>query len=245
MRRMIAVLYLLCTFLLATPAHGATTRQSVTIVLVRDPLLSQTTLPDATLTAGTFALTRYLNHDVASAWPLPHFTVTAILTSTVPLVGDNATWIVNLRPYATVVNAVGWHSVDKHNNPIGEIGVAEELDNQIPWITAISHELAEMAVDPYSSSSAVDYSVSYGYERTITAKVYALELCDPVYHFWYALRWGGVTYMMSDFVYPSYFNHDARYPFDKGHHVRAPFTPAGDGYQSSMSATGYAWEGGR
>jgi hypothetical protein len=218
--------------MLPSPVDAAS--HTITIALVRDISVPQAELSDREITNAAGVLDQYLNHDVADAWGLPQFNVTVPISGVDVLPpASRYVWYLNIIPYSPYRDVVAWHTVmPTTNQPVGSVGLMDAANIHVSWLTVASHELAEMAVDPYATSAAIERSSLY---IGGPSKVWALEVCDPVQSFTYGIRLNGVTYQMADFVYPAYFSDIGTYPFDKNHHVVAPFTPAKGGYQTSES----------
>lgn len=97
----------------------------------------------------------------------------------------------------------------------------------------LSHEIAELIADPFVNSWVDGFPVR-GHGSS-----YALEVADPVQDTQYLIRVQGVAVAVSDFVYPSWFDPDARrVKFDHVGVLRRPFSLARGGYIQIRGAAG-------
>jgi hypothetical protein len=107
--------------------------------------------------------------------------------------------------------------VDGQGRPFGQVGVEDSLAQDHPWTVSLSHELAELVVDPYNNRVALATWQD-------STKGWLVEIADPVANLTYG--WGdrGHWYQVTDWAYPTEFTPDARFPFDKLHRLTAPFS---------------------
>jgi hypothetical protein len=176
-----------------------------TITLIN---LSQTWRPSDTLMAD---LTTYCN-ELASKWQ----------RDAVQIAISNQDQRTGWRVYvldeagADEVGVAGYHTTH-WRTPVGKVfvSVCEAVAMAIEGV--ITHELAEMIVDPLARTTVA----------MPDGKRIALEVCDPVQDELYLV---GQT-MCSNWVYPAYFDSNAAAPYDRLGSVTAPFGVTAGGYQ--------------
>lgn len=101
-------------------------------------------------------------------------------------------WPLFLADTSNESGAVAYHTLASTNQPWGVAFVKTALDNGDDPCVAVSHEFAEMLVDPDCDSSAIG----------VGGLFYAMEICDPVQQLWFPASNG---LLLADFVYPAWF----------------------------------------
>jgi hypothetical protein len=116
-------------------------------------------------------------------------------------------------------NALAYHDLTNEGLPISKVFVKTiEADKAILSIGA-SHEICEMAVDPWLNSAYQDPQGIF----------WAGEICDPVEDDQYGYEVGGT--LVTDFVTPNWFGHkNAAGPIDLRQHATAAFEVLTGGY---------------
>lgn len=144
-------------------------------------------------------------------------------------------WVVNMLDNSTQAGALGYHSLDNDlvdafifSAPVLQNGGAVMLytsPTQYLVSSTLSHEVCEMIGDRYANG------FSLGADN---ATLYCQELCDPVEDGTYAITVAGQQIGVSNFVFPSWFNPEAKtpqnLPFDYMNSLTAPFTMTTGGY---------------
>ena len=127
--------------------------------------------------------------------------------------------------------ALGYHEdINGTKIPVSYIGVKECREDGVAISEVASHELVEMAVDPYVNGNEAKF-VSYA------GKNYILEIADPVQNCGYTIA--GQT--VADFVWPRFFRMaQTRLAYSQRQSVMAPLTLAPDGYMS-IRTPGQEW----
>jgi hypothetical protein len=196
---------------------STTSRPAITVLLVPDVSLPPDVLSDAVIARTAQALTDWMNVQVGPAWGLPTIRVLAIprgapVPTLVPWV-----WPLYLRASTDQFGSLGYHMVDGQGRPFGQVGVEDSLAQDHPWTVCLSHELAELVVDPYNNRIAMATWQN-------PTPGWLVEVADPVANLTYG--WGdrGHWYKVTDWTYPAEFTPDARFPFDKLHRLTAPFS---------------------
>jgi hypothetical protein len=133
-----------------------------------------------------------------------------------------------LVDHSDQAQALGYHTLTPDNLPIGQVAVLDSLQNGDSIADVLTHEGAEMQVDPYVNLSAT----------AADGTIYAFEVGDPVQGDSFLLE--GQT--VSNFVTPAWFQAEARpgTKFDYLGHVTQPFTLRPGGY-ASINKNGNAW----
>ena len=147
-------------------------------------------------------------------------------------------WVVSILDNPTTAGALCFHAED--NDLVDALIFCEPvLSNQgvvlydssnpqnVSVASVLSHEVCEMIGDRFANFWADGPTLPQGSE-------YALELCDPVENDSYAIDVKGIKVSVSNFVFPSWFNPEAKtpqnLPFDYLSKLTAPFTMTAGGY---------------
>jgi hypothetical protein len=139
------------------------------------------------------ALQDYLNDDVRHFWGFDPVTL--------HLQPDDVTfppgvWRVDLTDHSAIMGDLGAHD-DDTGTPHAFVALADDIRYGSSITVTITHELAEMVVDPTTQR-----------EVTIDGVVYVVEVADPVEadSDGYPKQVNGVKIQCSNFVTPAYFN---------------------------------------
>ena len=143
-------------------------------------------------------------------------------------------WIMSILDTPDVANALGYHE-EQNDHPDGFVFCQPVLSNggvilydatnpqNVSVSSVCSHEGIELFADRFANLWADNGSTSWAY-----------ELCDPVQGFSYAINVNGTMVSMSDFIFQSFFNPQAKspdnLPFDYMKQLSTPFTIAKNGY---------------
>jgi hypothetical protein len=158
----------------------------------------------------------------------------------------NYAWAVTIMDTPDLAGALGYH--DEVNGkinaliftkPVIDNGGVVLFDPANPQNTSVSsvlsHEVLEMFGDRYANFWADGPSITQGNQ-------YALELCDAVEGDSYEIDVNGTKVSVSNFLFPSWFNPQAKspenMPFDYLKKLSAPFTMTKGGYLIVQSASG-------
>lgn len=156
------------------------------------------------------------NRDLTLSWH-----VETVKLSFVPKGGkpNPQMWWLAFLDNADQANALAYHDLTPTGLPISKVFVKTIMDDGDKVSVAASHELLEMAVDPWLSMAFQDS----------TGRFWAGEIADPVEDAVYGYDISGVE--VSDFVTPNWFGH--QYPtkqIDFKNHATAPFSVLSGGY---------------
>lgn len=161
--------------------------------------------------AMTVAIQTQLNEDVATNWGME--------SAFIIFYPDTTTMSLRALPIALVDSsdspaAIGYHSEKANGKNYGMITVGPILQNggavlcdpnnpNAPTVSgALSHEVIEKFVDPLSNKWA-DGPQTHG------GHCYAYKVCDPVSNDQYPIIVNKKTIMVSNFVFPEWFNEKA------------------------------------
>lgn len=139
-------------------------------------------------------------------------------------------WQIVIADDSDQAGALGYHDLTDDGRPISYVFAKTDLDYGYDWKITLTHEFAEMMLDPYVMRC----------EQTGNSRFHALELCDPVESddLGYSITAGGVTMRVSNFITPLWFVPGASGQFDYCHDCQEPLEVMQGGYA-------YYWENGQ
>lgn len=148
------------------------------------------------------------NRDLAPVWGTPQAKFRLLSHGEKP---DPAAWWLVFLDTSDQADALAYHDLTDAGQPLSKVFVKTIKDDGALLSVGASHELCEMAVDPWLNSASQDQHGVF----------WATEICDPVEDDQYGYKIGGVT--VSDFVTPDWFAHRFSHKdVDlKGHALRA------------------------
>lgn len=156
------------------------------------------------------------NTDLNAAWGVGAAQFTFSPKSATPAAG--AWWVVFLDN-SDQANALAYHDLTNEGLPISKIFVKTIQADKASVSVGASHEICEMAVDPWLNSAYQDMQGTF----------WAGEVCDPVESDQYGYTVGGT--LVTDFVTPNWFGHqNAQGPIDREGHARSAFAVLAGGY---------------
>jgi hypothetical protein len=121
---------------------------------------------------------------------------------------------------------LGYHTIGPNGKPLAKVAVLDAMLSS--WASkVISHEVLEMLVNPYIDRRILVPSP----EDEQAGRLYWLEICDPTDEY---DRYDVNGYMVSDFVYPSFFSPTGKRPFNFCKNILQPLKPAMRGYVYSQ-----------
>ena len=175
----------------------------------------------------TGALQVYVRHFLQPVWDCP-----AHLTPAQDVLPG--TWGLVFLDNADQPGALAYHEMAANGYPISLIFVKTTLDAGGLVSVSVSHELAEMLVDPPCTIMVMR-------NDGITFDSY--EVADPVEGDQDGFLVEG--FQMSNFVYPSWFEEFrgiGSAQFDHRHQLSAPFTLTANGYRSFFNSKTQQWD---
>jgi hypothetical protein len=149
-----------------------------------------TAIDDATVAGYLPAFTQQWNTDLANVWSVEAATFTFAPKGTQP--GAGSWWLVFLDN-SDQAGALAYHDLTNDGMPISKVFVVTLQSDKSSLSVGATHELCEMAVDPWLNSAYQDGKGQF----------WAGEVCDPVESDQYGYEIDGV--LVTDFVTPAWF----------------------------------------
>lgn len=177
---------------------------------------------DAAVQAYLPAFAQQWNNDLASVWPIMPSQFAFVPKNTTPPAGS--WWIVFLDD-SDQANALAYHDLTNDGLPLSKVFVKTiQADNSSLSVGA-THEICEMAVDPWLNSAYQDPQGIF----------WAGEVCDPVEDDSYGYEIAGV--LVTNFVTPNWFGHkNAQQNVDFKGHAQTAFQVLPKGYAQRYGA---------
>jgi len=156
------------------------------------------------------------NNDLNSVWGVGAATFAFNPKQQAPPAGS---WWVVFLDNTDQGNALAYHDLTDEGLPISKIFVKAIQSDKTSLSVGASHEICEMAVDPWLNSAYQDSQGTF----------WAGEICDPVEADHYGYDVGGI--LVSDFVTPDWFGHkNALGAIDLRQHANKAFQVLSGGY---------------
>lgn len=156
------------------------------------------------------------NKDLAPIWGLEQAAFAFVPKSQHPAGG---TWWVVFLDDSDQAQALAYHDLTNEGLPISKIFVKTILADKASVSVGATHEICEMAVDPWLNSAYQDQQGVF----------WAGEVCDPVEDDIYGYKIGEV--LVTDFATPNWFGHQyAHGAMDFKNHCRTAFEVLSGGY---------------
>jgi len=175
-----------------------------------------TAVQDADVKAMLDAFGQQWNNDLAPVWGVQAAQFAFTPKGQNPPAG--AWWVVFLDN-SDQANALAYHDLTNEGLPISKVFVKTILADNSSLSIGATHEICEMAVDPWLNSAYQDQQGVF----------WAGEVCDPVESDQYGYKIGNV--LVTDFVTPDWFAHKfAKATFDLKGHASAAFEVLSGGY---------------
>ena len=173
-------------------------------------------ISDADVHSMVPALVQQWNTDLRSIWGVDQAGYTIVRKGSAPAAG---TWWVVFLDNSDQANALAYHDLTSEGLPISKIFVESIQADKASVSVGASHELCEMAVDPWLNSAYQDPQGTF----------WAGEVCDPVEDDSYGYTINGT--LVSDFVTPNWFAHQyAHATMDLKGHADKAFAVLSGGY---------------
>ncbi len=164
------------------------------------------------------------NKDLLSVWGVEAAQF-SFVTGKLP---DSAWWLVFLDT-SDQPGALAYHDLTNAGLPISKVFVKTLLNDKASISVGATHELCEMAVDPWINGAFQDRGGVF----------WASEICDPVEDDKYGYKIGDI--LVTDFVTPDWFAHQHSHgKIDFQGHARAPFQILSGGYAQKF-VPGKGW----
>jgi hypothetical protein len=175
-----------------------------------------TAMSDADVQKMIPAFRQQWNQDLKRVWGVDSVAFTFIPKSTMPVTG--CWWLVFLDN-SDQAGALAYHDLTNEGLPISKVFVKTLLADHASVSVGATHELCEMAVDPWLNSAYQDPKGVF----------WAGEVCDPVESDQYGYKIGNV--LVTDFITPNWFAHQhSTVSIDLKGHANAAFEVLAGGY---------------
>jgi hypothetical protein len=175
-----------------------------------------TAISDAGVQTMLPAFDKQWNGDLQPTWGVGDATFTFVPKGQSPATG---TWWVVFLDDSDQADALAYDDLTNEGLPISKVFVKTILADNVSVSVGATHEICEMAVDPWLNGAYQDPQGVF----------WAGEVCDPVEDDQYGYEIGGV--LVSDFVTPNWFAHEhAQGDIDFKKHATAPFQVLTGGY---------------
>jgi hypothetical protein len=175
-----------------------------------------TAISDADIQKMLPAFTQQWNSDLEPIWGVEQAAFQPVAKSQAPAAG---TWWLVFLDDSDQAGALAYHDLTNEGLPLSKVFVKTLLDDKASISVGATHELCEMAVDPWLNSAYQDAQGTF----------WAGEVCDPVEDDQYGYNIGSV--LVTDFVTPNWFAHkNAQAVMDFKKHANTPFQVLTGGY---------------
>jgi len=186
------------------------------IAVINESTVNSGQFSDALVQAMLPAFTQQWNNDLKPIWGVDTATFNFTPKGHKPAAGS---WWAVFLDDSNQAGALAYHDLTNEGLPISKIFVKTLLGANSSISVGATHELCEMAVDPWLNSAYQDPRGVF----------WAGEVCDPVEDDQYGYKIGEI--LVSDFITPDWFAHaHARGPIDFKGHSHAAFEVLSGGY---------------
>lgn len=193
-----------------------------------------TVLTDAEVTPVVAALQQQVTNDFRPIWGVDA-ELKLIPQGAQPQPG---TWWLAILDDSDQAGALGYHDLTPDGLPIGKVFAASDLKAGMSWSVTASHELLEMLADPNINLTVFVQNVD------TAGTLYAYEVCDACEED--SLGYQINTVMVSDFVYPAWFENfrsQGSTQFDRMNKIQSPLQLLAGGYIGVFDVTaGTGWQ---
>jgi hypothetical protein len=175
-----------------------------------------TAISDADVQAMIPAFQEQWNSDLRPIWGVDEAGFAFTQKGKAPPAGD---WWVVFLDNSDQANALAYHDLTDEGLPISKVFVKTIQQDRASVSVGATHEICEMAVDPWLNSAYQD----------LQGVFWAGEICDPVEDDQYGYKIGKV--LVTDFVTPNWFGHQhAQAQIDFKNHATTAFQILSGGY---------------
>jgi len=175
-----------------------------------------TAITDADVQKLLPAFTQQWNTDLKPVWGVDTATFAFVPKGEKPAGG---TWWMVFLDNSDQAGALAYHDLTDEGLPISKVFVKSILDDKASVSVGATHEMCEMAVDPWLNSAYQD----------LQGVFWAGEICDPIEDDQYGYKIDDVLVM--DFVTPNWFGHQhAQAQIDFKDHAKIAFEVLSGGY---------------
>src|SRR5215831_2729199 len=175
-----------------------------------------TAISDKDVQAMLPAFDQQWNKDLEPIWGVEAATFTFVPKGETPAAG---TWWVVFLDDSDQADALAYHDLTNEGLPISKVFVKTILADKASISVGATHEICEMAVDPWLNSAYQDPRGTF----------WAGEVCDPVEDDQYGYQIGQI--LVTDFVTPDWFAHEhSKGVIDFKTHAQRAFQVLSGGY---------------
>src|SRR5437764_12146275 len=186
-----------------------------------------TAIGDADVQAMLPAFTQQWNSDLQPIWGVGEANFSFVPKDQTPPAG---TWWLVFLDDSDQAGALAYHDLTDEGLPISKVFVKTLLADNAYISVGATHELCEMAVDPWLNSA---YQDAHGV-------FWAGEICDPVESDQYGYQIKGI--LVTDFVTPAWYGHKhAQGPSDFKAHSHKAFEVLTGGYAQKFDPRHPGW----
>ena len=179
-------------------------------------LNSSTAISDAAVEAMIPAFQKQWNRDLAPVW---HVETAKFSFAPQGQPADRGTWWLVFLDDSDQADALAYHDLTTEGLPLSKVFVKTLQADKASISVGATHEICEMAVDPWLNSAYQDQQGTF----------WAGEICDPVESDEYGYKIGDT--LVTDFVTPAWFAHKfSSGPLDHKGHSRTAFEVLAGGY---------------
>ena len=181
-----------------------------------------TAMSDADIRKMLPAFQQQWNADLKSAWQVEHASFHFLPQRKAPAA---ASWWLVFLDNSDQASALAYHDLTNDGYPVAKVFVKTLLTQGASVSLAASHELCEMAVDPWLNAAYQDAGGAF----------WAAEICDPVEGEQYGYQIGDI--LVSDFVTPNWYAHrHGQADMDFQGHAHGAFEVLAGGYAQKFDA---------
>ncbi len=192
------------------------------IAVINESTVTSAQFSDAVVQAMLPAFSQQWNKDLQSIWGVDTATFTFTPKGQKPAAG---TWWAVFLDNSNQAGALAYHDLTNEGLPISKIFVKTILADNSSISVGATHELCEMAVDPWLNSAYQDPKGVF----------WAGEVCDPVEDDQYGYKIGNI--LVTDFITPNWFAHQhEKGTIDFKSHANAAFEVLTGGYAQYFDA---------
>ncbi len=175
-----------------------------------------TAISDADVQNMVPAFEQQWNQDLEPVWGVEAASFSFVPSGQAPAAG---TWWVVFLDNSDQANALAYHDLTNEGLPISKVFVTTILADGASVSVGATHEICEMAVDPWLNGAYQDPQGVF----------WAGEICDPVEDGQYGYQIGGI--LVTDFITPNWFAHkNAQGSIDLKGNASAAFQVLSGGY---------------
>lgn len=202
----------------AALAPGAAENSMLQIAVINE----STAIADSDVHNMLPAFTRQWNHELNDVWGVGAAQFSFLRRGIMPASGS---WWVVFLDDSHQADSLAYHDLTDEGLPIAKVFVKSILADKASVSVGATHEICEMAVDPWLNSAYQDPAGTF----------WAGEVCDPVQDDEYGYEIDGV--LVTDFVTPDWFAHaHAGRDLDYTNHARKAFKVLSGGYAQKYDA---------